>query len=97
MSLRVVNLSAIATSLFVAIAYFSGAMTAANAFFGALAIVTVYTGYQLSLRDGMPLLETLQSLVTRPSAHPRRAAYFAYVGSLSLGGYVVLQTLPFWA
>jgi hypothetical protein len=93
MPLRVVNLTAIVTSLFVAITFFAGGLSAANAFFCALSIVTVYTGYQLTLRDGMPLIDTMKNIVTRPSEHPRRAAYLAYVGCLAVGGLVVLQSL----
>jgi hypothetical protein len=93
MPLRIVNLAAIAASLFVALTFFAGVLSSANAFFCALSIVTVYTGYQLTLRDGMPLIGTLKNIVTRPSEHPRRGAYLAYVGSLAVGGAVVLQSL----
>ncbi|TNE36802.1 MAG: hypothetical protein EP347_09935 [Alphaproteobacteria bacterium] len=93
MSLRIVNFLAFMTSIAVGLAFLTGALSAANAFFFGLAIITVYVGYQLSLRDGMPLKETLTGLVTRPSTHPRRASYFAYVGTLSISGLVLVQSL----
>ncbi|TNE57680.1 MAG: hypothetical protein EP340_07800 [Alphaproteobacteria bacterium] len=93
MPLRIVNFLAFFASIATGLAFVSGAMSQANAFFFGLAIMTVYVGYQLTLRDGMPLKETLRDLVARPSSHPRRASYLAYVGTLSISGLVLVQSL----
>jgi hypothetical protein len=91
MSLRVINIVAIIASTLVVLGFVTGAVSVANSFFFALSIVTLYTGYQLSLRDGMPIGSVLASILTRSSAYPRRAAYLSYVGCMIVGGFVLAQ------
>ena len=92
-TLRAINFLAVLSSLTLVVAALAGGVSSANAFFFAVAIVTLYLGYQLSLRDGEPLKDTLLGLIARPSLHPRRAAYVAYVSTLAISGFVVLESL----
>lgn len=91
MSLRAVNISAVAASILVVVGFATGVVSAANSFFFALTLVTIYTGYQLALRDGQPVISVMASIFTRPSAYPRRTAYLAYVGCMTLGSIVLAQ------
>lgn len=93
MSLRTVNIFAILASVIVALTFEFGALAAHNAFFAALAIVALYTGYQLVLREGAPLLATLKAVLTNPDAYPRKAAYYAYISCVAVGLLVASQAV----
>jgi len=91
MSLKAVNISAIAASILVVLGFVTGLVSVSNSFFFALSLVTIYTGYQLALRDGLPVVAVMRSIFTRPSAYPRRAAYLSYVGCMVVGSIVLAQ------
>lgn len=93
MSSYAINISAVLTSIAVMLAYESGAMAVHNAFFAAVAILVLYTGYQLVQREGMRLGEAVRSVVGNPESYPRRTAYWAYVITAVAGIVVVGQTL----
>ncbi len=93
MSLRSVNISAIAILLSVLIGYEFGLIASYNAFFVASALSVVYVGYQLSYRDGWPLFAAVRAIFTSPSAYPRKAAYYAFIGCLGVGFVLTTQTV----
>jgi hypothetical protein len=90
---RVLNIMAIATSVAVFILFQVGQISEANAFFGVVAIATIYTGRQLAQRDGEPVGAALVSMFAKPSSYPRRTAYVAYVASMGIGAFVMTQAL----
>lgn len=93
MSTRSVNILAVSASLLVALTYFAGAMSDANAFFFALFIVSVYLGYYLTQHEGRPTFEVIRSLFSSPSAFPRRRAYYSFVGCMAIGIVVLAEAL----
>lgn len=95
MSSSSVNITAISVSVLVALTYFAGVMSDANAFFFALTIVTVFTGYHLTRYEGRPAFEVLRSLFSNPSAFPRRRAYYSFVGCFALGTFVLVEAIAF--
>lgn len=88
-----VNIAAVLTSLLTFLAYETGALLPQNAFFLAAAIVVLYTGYQLAVREGSHLLKAAKDIVWDPSSYPRRTAYAAYIGSLALGFLIIAQSV----
>lgn len=90
---RILNILTVATSVFVLVMFQIGIMSAANAFFLVTAIAISYTGRQLAQRDGEPLGSAIHSIVAKPSSYPRRAAYYAYIGSMGIGALVMTQAL----
>lgn len=90
---RILNILTVVLSVFVLGLFQTGAMSAANAFFLVSAMAIIYTGRQLAQRDGEPLAKALVSMVAKPSTYPRRTAYYAYIGSMSIGALVMTQAL----
>ena len=90
---RILNALAIGTSLIVFILFETGVMSEANAFFMVAAVAILYTGRQLTQRDGEPLGEALMQMIAKPSAYPRKAAYAAYIGVVGIGALVMTQAL----
>lgn len=90
---RILNILTVVSSIFVLGLFQTGAMSAANAFFLVSAIGIIYTGRQLTQRDGEPLASALVSMIAKPSSYPRRTAYYAYIGSMSIGALVMTQAL----
>lgn len=90
---RLLNILTVVASVFVLMLFQVGVMSAANAFFFVAAIAIIYTGRQLAQRDGEPLGSALISIIAKPSSYPRRAAYYAYIGSMGIGAFVMTQAL----
>lgn len=80
-----------AASLFVT--YEMGGLSAADAAFGAILLMTSYTGYQLAVREGNTFYGAFKAMLTEPTSYPRRSAYLSYVVSVSLGLMVFAQAL----
>lgn len=92
-SQRLLNILAIATSVVVFGLFQMALISEANAFFIVAAVAIIYTGRQLAQRDGEPLGEAVLSMIAKPSSYPRRAAYFAYIGSVGIGALVMTQAV----
>ncbi len=90
---RILNILTVVASVLVLLMFQIGVMSAANAFFFVTAIAIIYTGRQLAQRDGEPLGEAVVSIIAKPSSYPRRAAYYAYMGSMGIGALVMTQAL----
>lgn len=88
-----VNISAVLSMTLAFLAYETGTLLPQNAFFIAAAIVVLYTGYQLAVREGSHLLKAARDIVWEPSSYPRRTAYAAYIGSLALGFVIIAQSV----
>ncbi len=89
----IINISAVVYAVVVFVAFEAGAVAPGDAFFAASILVTAYTGYQLLMREGMPLLVALKEIATRPDSYPRVTAYAAYIGSSLLGLMVAAQAV----
>ncbi len=97
MRLFITNIFAIAATAALATGYVAGYIGPSNAFFGAMLLVTAYTGYQFSLRDGMPLSEAARAIFTNPRSHPRLTSYISYVVCTVVGFVILAQTLSLYA
>lgn len=76
-----INLVAVGSILAVAGGYHFGVLAAGNAFFGALSVLFLFTGFQLLSRD-MPMMEALRSMALEPDSYPSEVlGYFAYIAS----------------
>jgi len=93
MRLFLVNIAALAFSLGLFFAFQVGVVAASDAFFSAATLMAAYTAFQLSEREGKPLVPTLHAIVVRPEAHPRVTAYAAYVGVLGLSTVLLAQSV----
>lgn len=89
------NIAAVAAIGLIAAGFEFGLIAARDAFFGAFAVLAVYTGAQLVARENQPLGEALTAIFTRPGSHGARANYLAFMGSGVIGTIVVVQALTY--
>jgi hypothetical protein len=78
----------------VVIGSMTGGIAPGDAFFGALAVVVIYTGALLMRHEGMPLARALRAIWTKPAAHPGRlGGYIAFLACTGVGLMVALQAV----
>lgn len=85
------NLSLVAAAAAVTALFQLGLIAPGDAFFLVVAIVLVFTGQQLIVREEMGLSAAAHSLVTRPESYRSRFGFLAYVACLALGTLVTVQ------
>ena len=86
-----INIAALTVTATLGLAYLSGVVGPSNAFFGALLIVTAYTGYQFSLRDGLPIARATRLIFVSPQSYPRLTSYLAYLVCTAFGLAIMAQ------
>ncbi|MBI1210847.1 MAG: hypothetical protein GC190_05250 [Alphaproteobacteria bacterium] len=85
------NLFLVTAAICVAAAFQVGALAPGDAFFAAIAIVLVFTGQQIMVREHMGLYGAARSLLTRPDSYRSRVGYLSYFACLAVGVLVTLQ------
>lgn len=88
-----INVAAFALAVLAAILFEVGVLRAGDAFFVVAVLGVSLTGYHLMRREGQPLIEVAQEILTRPGAHAGRRAYGAYLGALALALFIATQTV----
>ncbi len=90
----IVNLLAVLSLVGVALGWHFDLLSAGNAFFGALSVLILFTGFQLLFRGGMPLPAALLSMAFDPGSYPAHiVGYASYVISTALSIGILVQTV----
>jgi hypothetical protein len=92
---RIVNGLIVAAMVSVLVLFELGLIARGDAFFIATAIVVVFTGQQLIVREHMGLSEAAASIFTRPKSYRSRSSLMAYFACLGLAALVTTQVFVF--
>ena len=87
------NVMAVLAAATLVLGYETGTLSAANAFFFAVVVLTGVTGYQLMLREELPFRDAVMSLIAKPRSYGTRLGMLAYGATIALGTVVLLQTV----
>ncbi|MEQ1866582.1 MAG: hypothetical protein ABL996_18245 [Micropepsaceae bacterium] len=92
---RIVNGLIVAAMVSVLALFELGLIARGDAFFIATAIVVVFTGQQLIVREHMGFSEAAASIFTRPQSFRSRSTLTAYFACLALAVLVTAQVFAF--
>jgi hypothetical protein len=88
------NIVSVTAIVLIAAGFEFGLLAARDAFFGAFAVLAIYTGYQLMAFENQPLGNAIAALFTKPEGSAK-TGYLSFVASAALGTVIVVQTLTY--